>query len=185
MKNDKVISELLGWTTDRAKIQLLSDRKEQMFRESIRQQRLEPLPGVRSFLEQLQAASIPCAVASSTPRENISCVLGLLGLEGFFQAIVCAEDVTHGKPNPEVFLLAAQKLKMQPERCVVFEDAHVGIEAALRAGSKVVGVATTHPAQSLQDAHQVVHRLDQLSLAELATWFGSDRSAATRNERKS
>jgi beta-phosphoglucomutase-like phosphatase (HAD superfamily) len=85
--------------------------------------------------------------------------------------MVSAEDVTHGKPDPEVFLLAAQKLGMSPNRCVVFEDAHVGIEAARAAGMKVVGVATTHPADALQGADRVVRQLDELSVAELNQWF--------------
>jgi beta-phosphoglucomutase-like phosphatase (HAD superfamily) len=98
-------------------------------------------------------------------------VIGSLGIRDFFQAIVTGEDVTHGKPNPEVFLLAARKLGVAPGRCVVLEDAHVGIQAARAAGMKVIGVATTHPADSLRDADRVVHRLDELELATIQSWF--------------
>ena len=88
-----------------------------------------------------------------------------------FQAIVGAEDVIVGKPDPQVFLLAAQKLNLPPERCVVFEDAHVGITAARAGGMKVVAVATTNPASELTHADVVVNRLDELSMARLEKLF--------------
>ena len=93
------------------------------------------------------------------------------GIRENFQAMVCGQDVKHGKPNPEVFLLGASKLGMPPPQCVVFEDAHVGIEAAIAGGMTVVGVATTHPPESLRGANRVVRRLDELKLAELDEWF--------------
>jgi HAD superfamily hydrolase (TIGR01509 family) len=104
----------------------------------------------------LRQANIPCAVASSTPLANIECVIESLGVRPFFRALVCGEDVTCGKPDPEVFLLAAARLQAPPARCVVFEDAHVGIEAGRKAGMRVIGVATTHPAHSLHGADRVV-----------------------------
>lgn len=171
MKNEQIIPELLRWTDDPEQIRNMSLRKEALYREVIREQGIAPLPGVATWLEALRAASVPCVIASSTHRENITCTLGLIGFEKYFAAIVSAEDVTRGKPAPDVFLLAARKLNAPPSRCVVFEDAHVGIEAARRAGMKVVGVATTHPADSLVGADRVVHRLDELSVAELASWF--------------
>jgi beta-phosphoglucomutase-like phosphatase (HAD superfamily) len=114
---------------------------------------------------------VACAIASSTPRRNIECVIDELQLRSFFAATVAAEDVTHGKPDPEVFLLAAKRLAVRPERCVVFEDAHVGLEAARAAGMKVVGVATTHPAQTLTDADLVTVRLDAVPFEKLDAWF--------------
>jgi beta-phosphoglucomutase family hydrolase len=171
MKNENVIPELLGWSTDSAEIHRLSLRKEEIFRQIVRNERMESLPGVLSFLAELHRARIPCAVASSTPLANIQCVIETLGVRDFFQALVCAEDVTLGKPDPEVFLLAASKLAAPPNRCVVFEDAHVGIEAAHRAGMRVVGVATTHPADTLRGADRVVHRLSELKFGEIGMWF--------------
>lgn len=167
MKNQRVFRELLDWTLDPKEIERLSQRKEWFFREFVARDGIAPLPGVVPFLDRLQAAAVPCAVASSTPRENIDCMIDNLGVRRYFQKIITAEDVQHGKPHPEVFLLAAQKLGRPPETCVVFEDAHVGIEAGLNAGMKVVGVATTHPAESLHKAHRVVRRLDELTLEDI------------------
>ncbi len=80
---------------------------------------------------------------SSTPRINIDTICGMTGLDRFFRAVVTAEDVVHGKPAPDVFLTAASRLGVEPARCVVFEDALVGIEAAHAGGMKCVAVATT------------------------------------------
>ena len=171
MKNDRVIRDLLGWTTDPVCIQQLSLRKEVLYRELILHDHIQPLPGVVEWLSELRSAGVPCAIGSSTPRRNIECVIDALNLRGSFVATVAAEDVAHGKPHPEVFLRAAQKLGVSPKQCVVFEDAHVGIEAARAASMKVVGVATTHPADSLRDADRVVGRVDELTVGELRVWF--------------
>jgi HAD superfamily hydrolase (TIGR01509 family) len=171
MKNERIIPELLGWTTDTKEVQQLSLRKESLYREIIAREDISPLPGVVEFLNALQREAIPCSVGSSTPRENIDCVIGRLGIRAYFRAVVCGQDVTHGKPNPEVFLLAAKKLGVPPRQCVVFEDAHVGIEAAIAGGMKVVGVATTHPPESLHRADRVVRRLDELAVTEIQQWF--------------
>ncbi|MCU0782679.1 MAG: HAD-IA family hydrolase [Verrucomicrobia bacterium] len=132
MKNERIIPRLLGWTSDPARVRRLSDRKEEIYRELILHKRIETLPGVVEWLNTLCDAEIPCAIGSSTPRENIECVIDALKLRGFFRAVVAGQDVTHGKPNPEVFLLGARQLGLPPARCVVFEDAHVGLEAARR-----------------------------------------------------
>jgi beta-phosphoglucomutase family hydrolase len=171
MKNERVIPELLGWTVSPGKIQRLSLRKEEIYRELLAQQGAQLLPGVKGWLERLRAANIPCAVGSSTPRLNIEAVIGKLGIGSYFVALVTAEDVTRGKPDPQVFLAAAGKLGALPERCVVFEDAHVGIAAARAAGMRVVALATTHPALDLAAADLVVDCMDQLDLYRLAAWF--------------
>lgn len=167
MKNEVIIPRLLAWTEDPAEIRRLSLRKEELYRDIIRERGLSPLPGVRAFLERLAAAGIPCAIGSSTHRLNIEASLGLLGLAGFFRAIVSAEDVNAGKPDPEVFLKAAAAIDRDPADCVVFEDATMGIEAALAGGMAVVGVATTHGPDKLARAHAVVGRLDELDIPRL------------------
>ncbi len=171
MKNDQIISQVLGWTEDPAEIERLSRRKEVLYRSVLQAEGIEPLPGVRMWLGTLRRAGIPCAVASSTEAENIRVVLRLLALEDCFQAIISADDVSTGKPDPQVFLLAANKLGFAPERCIVFEDAVVGIEAAHAAGMRVIALSTTSPAASLQSAERVIATFDELQLGELAAWF--------------
>jgi beta-phosphoglucomutase family hydrolase len=167
MKNQVIIPNILGWTRDAGEIEALGDRKEELYREIIREEGLQALPGVCALLEALRAAAVPRAVGSSTPRANIDCALDQLGLAAFFPVIVSAEHVTHGKPDPEVFLAAAAGLGLSPRRCLVIEDAHVGIEAADRAGMKVLGVASTHPAESLAEADRVVDTLAGLRVEDL------------------
>ena len=170
-KNEFIIPSLLGWTRDPAEIRRISLRKEALYREVVAERGLSALPGVRTWLERLRDAGVPCAIGSSTHRANIDLSLGLIGLAEFFSGIVTAEDVSHGKPDPEVFLTAAARIARPPERCVVFEDAHVGIAAARAGGMRVIGVATTHPASELTAADLAVHDLDELQPATLAAWF--------------
>jgi beta-phosphoglucomutase family hydrolase len=171
MKNEKIIPELLGWATETEHVSKIARQKEAIYREFIKANGIDALPGVHDLLEALRVASIPCAVGSSSARENISCIIDVLGVSQFFKTIVCGEDVHRGKPDPEVFQLAAKRLGVAPDKCVVFEDAHVGLEAARRAGMKVVGVATTHPAETLQDADLVVNRLTEVTVERLQKLF--------------
>jgi HAD superfamily hydrolase (TIGR01509 family) len=170
-RNEEVIADLLGWTRDPLEIARLADSKEDHFRELIRRDGLDPLPGVREWLDELRRAAVPCAVGSSTTRLNIELAIDILGLRGRFQAIVAAEDVTRGKPHPEVFERAAHALGYGPSRSVVFEDAPMGIEAARVGGMRIVAVAGTHPADAFAGVDRVVHRLDELRVADISRWF--------------
>jgi beta-phosphoglucomutase family hydrolase len=167
MKNEVIIPELLGWTTAPVEIRLLSLRKEAIYREVVREQDVTALPGVETWLRTLRDEGIPCAIASSTHRENITTTLDVLGLGEFFAVIVSGEDVRRGKPDPEVFLTAAQRIGVEPGNAVVFEDALVGIAAAKAAGMRVVAVATTEPKEKLTHADWVANQLDELSVAQL------------------
>jgi beta-phosphoglucomutase family hydrolase len=167
MKNEVIIPELLQWTTVPTEVRILSLRKEALYREIVRERGIEALPGVREFLLTLKEKGIPRVIASSTHLENITATLDVLKLEEFFSYIVSAEDVKRGKPDPEVFLTAANKIGVAPADSVVFEDALVGIAAAKAAGMRVVAVATTEPKDKLAHADWVVDRLDELSVPQL------------------
>jgi len=167
MKNEVIIPELLGWTSVPVEIRILSLRKEAIYREVVREQGITALPGVESWLRTLRDAGIACVIASSTHRENITTTLDVLGLGEFFSNIVAAEDVSRGKPDPEVFLTAAKQIGVEPKDAVVFEDALVGIAAAQAAGIRVVAVASTEPKDKLAHADWVVDRMDELSVEQL------------------
>jgi beta-phosphoglucomutase family hydrolase len=169
MKNEKIIPDLLAWSFDPDEIHRLSLRKEELYREIVKEWGIAPLPGVVVWLDRLRDQGIPCAIGSSTHRLNIETGLSILGFRERFASVVTAEDVHHGKPDPEVFLTAAARIGVAPQRCVVFEDALVGIEAAHRGAMQVVAVATTNPIELLKAADFAVHRLDELSVAELAS----------------
>jgi HAD superfamily hydrolase (TIGR01509 family) len=150
MRNDRIIPEFTSWAQpgDTERIKALGDHKEALYRESIRRDGIDPLPGVISLLEALGKAGIPCAVGSSTSRENILTIMNITGLARYFRAICAERDVTQGKPAPDVFATAARMINRDPRHCVVFEDAHVGVEAGKAAGALVIAVATTHPRAS-------------------------------------
>ena len=171
MKNEWIIPNLLGWTQDVGEISRLSLRKEALYREVVADWGISALPGVVDWLQTLREAGVPCVIGSSTHRLNIVSTLDRLGLSEAFDAIVSAEDVTAGKPDPEVFLLAAQKAGCPADRSVVFEDAHVGIEAARRAGAKVIAVATTNALEELGKADLAVASLAELTLEKVSALF--------------
>lgn len=153
-RNDSILP-LLGWADagDSLRIRELGDRKEEIYREILRESGIDPLPGVVGLLEDLREHGVACAIGTSTPRANVDCVLGITRLQGCFREISAAEDVVRGKPDPQVFLKAAEKLGVDPASCVVIEDAQVGIRAAKAAGMKSLAVTTTHPAAALAPEH--------------------------------
>lgn len=167
-KKNNVIIPDLGWAADPAAIDTLAREKEETYRDLVRQHGIEALPGVRALLEALQQADIPCAIGSSTERANLDLLLDLMDLRKFFRAIASGDDVLHGKPDPAIFLLAAERLGVAPENCLVIEDALVGIEAARRAGMAVLAVATTEPLTDLAVADLAVTDLEHVSVAQLA-----------------
>lgn len=174
MRNENIIPNFFGnWidVTNQEEITRLADRKEEIYREIIISDGIEPLPGVRNLLQSLKSEEIACSIASSTPIANIETVMGMIGLSDYFDAITAAEDVSNGKPNPEVFLKAAEKIKVDPKNCVVFEDAHVGIEAGLAANMQVIAVATTHPVDSLGNAHMVTENLESIDAEKIMELF--------------
>ena len=136
----------------------IGEAKEAEYRRLAQTHGLTPLPGAAEWVRRLHARGWKQAIASSAPRQNVEVMLRALGLDHEFDAIVGAEDVSAGKPDPQVFLTAAAKLGAPPGRCVVVEDAAVGIDAARRAGIKSIGV---NRARDLQ-ADVVVATLSEL-----------------------
>lgn len=180
-KNQVIIPEILGWCDDPAGIAALSDRKEAIYRELVRQSGVEILPGARELAAALRLEGIPRAIGSSTPRENLDAIFAATGLGGLFDAVACGDDVVHGKPAPDVFLLAARRLGLAPADCLVVEDAHAGIEAARRAGMPVLAVATTNPLSDLGLAEGALESLAGATpalLREIHSRFSSRRQTA-------
>jgi beta-phosphoglucomutase family hydrolase len=170
-KKNNIIIPDLGWATDPAGVEALAREKEEIYRSLVRAEGIEPLPGIRELLDSLTAAGLPCAIGSSTERANLDALLDLMDLRRRFSAIVSGEEVEHGKPDPAIFLLAAERLGTAPADCAVIEDAHVGIEAARRAGMRVAAVATTHPVDELGAADRSFATTADLTPEALASLF--------------
>jgi beta-phosphoglucomutase family hydrolase len=171
-RNIEIMRDMLKWSESVEEIDALSRRKEELYREVVQERGIEPLPGVKCWLERLEREGIRCGIGSSTEDKNVKLGLGLLGLERFFRTAVTAGDVKRGQPAPDVFLEVARRLEARPQQCVVFEDAPAGVEAGRAAGMRVVGVTTTHPGGHLEGVDREVERLDELQVSELSEWFG-------------
>ena len=139
-RNDRIVPVWLGADVDPARMQRIGEDKEAEFRRLAETHGLTLLPGAREWLASLRAAGWKQAIASSAPRVNVEMMLRVAGLEGCLDAIVSADDVTIGKPDPQVFLKAAEKVHVPPSQCIVVEDAAAGVEGARRAGMRSVGV---------------------------------------------
>ncbi|MFL2451786.1 MAG: HAD family hydrolase [Verrucomicrobiales bacterium] len=174
MRNESIIPKFFNnWidTNNNKEVKILADRKEEIYRQIITQNGITPLEGVKELLASLKSQKIRCSIGSSTPIKNIERVINIIGLSDYFDAITAAEDVSNGKPDPEVFLKASKKIGIAPENCIVFEDAHVGIQAAIAAGMKVVAVATTHGIDQLSKAHLAVESLEKIKVEGLYKLF--------------
>jgi beta-phosphoglucomutase family hydrolase len=144
-RNDTILRRFLGERVTAADIVRIGGAKEAAYRQMVRDRGIEPLPGVRAWLERLYNDGWKQAVASSAPPANIETLIEVLDLGDVFQALASAEDVPHGKPAPDVFLYAASRLGVPPSRCIVVEDAPAGVEAGRRGGMRTIGIATLHP----------------------------------------
>ncbi|HYY93366.1 MAG TPA: HAD family phosphatase [Pyrinomonadaceae bacterium] len=142
-RNDEILRAYFPRRTPE-EIARVGDAKEVRYRELIRERGITLLPGVRRWLDQLRRDGWLQAVASSAPRLNLDAIMSALGLEDYFAAVASAEDVTAGKPDPQVFLAAARKLSVAPSACIVVEDAPAGTEAARRARMRSIGVLSSH-----------------------------------------
>ena len=147
--NEDIITALFpAWLIEQKGVEGLGREKEEVYRE-IYAPIIEPTNGLVSFLERLRTEGFICAVGSSGPRENVDFVLDKCGIRDYFEVLISGDMVTRCKPDPEIFLMAASRLGLQPEECVVFEDSVSGVAAAKAAGMKVVAVTTTHTAEEL------------------------------------
>lgn len=121
---------------------------------------LRPLPGVGEFLNRCQDRSLATAVATSADERKLLANLDAIGLSvGRFDSCVNGLEVTHRKPHPEIYLCAAARLGVEPEECLVVEDAVNGVEAARRAGCRCVALTTSFPASKLTKADWIVENL--------------------------
>lgn len=148
----------------------LAEQKEEAFRRRVRGN-VKALAGADRLVRRAKEAGLKQAIVSSTPCANIEVMLKSLGLWELFEEIVGEEDATRGKPDPEGFLIAAERLEVPAEQCVVIEDAPEGIAAGKAAGMSCIGVATTRPPERLSQADLVVETLEDVRVWEaISSW---------------
>ncbi len=168
-RNREIFRTLWGEAISDTEAERLGEWKENVYRDLLRED-FPKMDGAEDLVDALAAAGFRLAIGSSGPPGNIEVAVEGLGRPGAFDATVSGADVTHGKPDPEVFLTAAEKLGVEPAACAVVEDAPAGIEAARRAGMTPVAVTGTAPRKALEaaGAARVVESLRELSPEGLA-----------------
>ncbi|MDR3707109.1 MAG: HAD family phosphatase [Capsulimonadaceae bacterium] len=147
---DDAVMHFLGKGMGREQAAILADQKEFLYR-VIARGRLTPVKSAIEFLTRLREQGYRLGMATSSGARNVAFQLAELDMARFFEVVVTADEVKHGKPAPDIFLLTAQKLGVDPARCVAFEDSRPGIASAHRAGMPVIAVSTAHPASELAD----------------------------------
>jgi HAD superfamily hydrolase (TIGR01509 family) len=121
---------------------------------------LQPFPGVMPLLKRLRHCGYRLALASSGDRVKVAFGMQALGLNGIFEAVVSGDDVTHSKPDPEIYLTAAQRIEVPPAACIAIEDAPAGVEAAKRAGMRCIAVTNSVGREQLHKADLIIDSLE-------------------------
>ena len=158
-RNDTILRGHFGPDLPTSEVERIGEAKEVHYRHLVRTRGVQLLPGVQRWLLRLRAKGWRQAIASSAPRLNIETILQVLDITACLDATVSAEDVQRGKPDPQVFLVAAGKVTVPPERCIVVEDSPAGVQGGRRAGMRTIGVGPSHA--TLQ-ADWAVRTLDEL-----------------------
>lgn len=176
-RNPEIIRTLFGERFNPEEIAALGERKEVLYRR-VASNGVDLLPGARRLVEDLHRDGFVQAIGSSAPHANLELILRLTGIADFFTAVVGSEDTQRGKPDPQVFLIAAERLGVPPPGCVVFEDAVAGVQAAQNGGMKCVAVRCVahHSEARLRQAgaHLVVETLERLSADTIRGLLGQD-----------
>jgi HAD superfamily hydrolase (TIGR01509 family) len=165
-RNDFIISSVMGKQLPTRIARSMMREKEEAFRRKATG-RIKPFPGVVALLNALKKGNFRLGLVSSAPMENIDLALTELSLTGTFDCIVSGQEVTESKPSPQIYLLAAEKLRTAPGDCVVIENSPLGVKAAKTAGMKCVAVTNTHHPQQLPEADKLVDSLEYLDLITL------------------
>jgi len=161
-QSPEIIKKLMGPNVNEITIEKLANLKEKYYRDMVKDQ-LKPLPGVIELIKELYNLKFKLAVGSSGPSENVELLLTSLKIKKYFNAVITAAEIKRGKPEPDVFLEAAKRVKVKQSQCVVIEDAPVGIESAKRAGMKCIALTTTHPEKELFNADLIVKDLSEIT----------------------
>jgi HAD superfamily hydrolase (TIGR01549 family) len=166
-RSQDVIRSIFGTHFSKEEVEAFGKEIDRRFR-SLVVGHIEPVSGLKEFMASLSRGRIPMGLATSGSLKNVELILGTLHLYDSFAAIIAEEDVARGKPDPEIFLMAATRLGCIPKRCVVFEDSINGIIAAKRAGMKCVALTTTHKREELTAADLVIKDFSEIDFVRLA-----------------
>jgi len=161
-----ITRKLVGPKIKQEVVEKWANLKERYYREMVKD-KLKPLPGALVLIKELHARNFKLAIGSSGPQENVDLLLSTLNIKDYFDVIITAAEVKNGKPAPDVFLIAAEKLNIKVDNCLVIEDAPVGVTAARKAGMKVIALKTTHCNIDLLNADMVFQDLSSVNINDI------------------
>jgi len=169
-QSNTITRKLVGPEVEKSLVEYWANLKEQYYREMVKD-KLTPLPGVIKIIKELKSEDFKLAIGSSGPPENVDLLLDHLKIKAYFDVIITAAEVEKGKPEPDVFLIAAKILNINPKNCLVIEDAPVGIEAANRAGMISLALTTTHNKEELDGAKLIINDFTEIELSDIKSLF--------------
>jgi beta-phosphoglucomutase family hydrolase len=165
-RNDFIIGSVMGREFPEGDVKVMVQEKEEIFRRKATGN-IKLFPGAVRLLNAIKKGNFKLGLVSSAPKKNIDLVLSELNLKAIFDCIVFGQEVSESKPSPQIYLLAAKKLEVAPNDCVVIEDSPLGVKAAKTAGMKCLAITNTHPRQKLEEADRVVDSLENVDLITL------------------
>lgn len=166
----EIVAQMLDYSSTIEEIRKVGLEKERFYRQ-LYQPHIELTKGLPNLLAEAKKENIPMVVGTSAPVENVSFILDQTNIRHYFTGILDERAVTHGKPDPEIYLKCAEAIGLPNERCIVFEDAIMGIQAGKSAGSKVIALATSHQRNELK-ADLVIDNFYSISLDQIAALIG-------------
>ncbi len=167
-KNVEIIERLFPGRYTLEERERISFEKESEYRRIFLSE-LTLVPGLAELLETARQAGIPMGIGTAAPKANVDFVLDNLGIRHYFQAVIHADDVRLGKPEPEVFFLVADRLGVPYDQCLVFEDSPTGARTALNAGMKAIIVTTTHAAHEFAGIPSVLRCVPDFTGIDILT----------------
>ena len=165
-RSDTIVREVFGEKIPQNEITEIIQEKDETFRQ-LMGQKIKLFPGVLKLITSLKEHGFKIAIASSAPMENIQLITRSLKIDNHFDAIISGWEVTKGKPHPQTFLLAAEKLGVEAENCIVIEDAISGVAASKRAGMRCIAVTNTTSREELREADLIIDTLEEITVADL------------------
>ncbi len=162
----EVFQSFFGKVMTPEEITKYANEKNALYRELYKPY-IKPVDGLLPLLEEIKAAGIPMNIATSGSPANVRFMFEHIPIASYFQRVIDASEVTHGKPDPEIFLKAAQYASADPVKCIAFEDSLAGVASAKAAGMKVVGITTMETAEDLKETDMVINDYTNVNLAML------------------
>ncbi|KAI3349745.1 HAD family phosphatase [Clostridium botulinum] len=170
--NEYIFTKLKERYRIKKSVSELMDYKSKLIINKVKEESLEPINGIRELLNALRKNNIKIAIGSSSPRSLIEAVIDKFNLHSAFDCIVSGEEVERSKPYPDVYIEVSKKLGINPEKCIVVEDSHNGVQAAKSAGMKCIGFNNVNSGnQDLSKADVRVDTIRKIDIYNLCKYF--------------